>query len=150
LESLTLKAVMSESEWPTLVPVTFSGCSEKLVEFNVWFVYDDSDFRGLSKWTEEDYFEEGGLEMVRGRLLPAVQEEDLPSIFRRQQPCGRLTTFSVDAMETLTMTQIQSIFEQCPGLISLVIPQLHSVINTRALAHFIAERCPQIQKIDHS
>ncbi|KAF9150922.1 hypothetical protein BG015_007251 [Linnemannia schmuckeri] len=149
LKSLTLKAMMSEEEWPTLVPVAFFSCSGKLVDFVIRFVYDDGNYGELPEWNEEDLFDDGELEEVRGRLLPAVQEGGLPPLPHRQQPLQNLTTFFVNVMDTLTLAQIQSIFEHCPGLVSFVIPQLHSVIDPRALAHFIAEHCPQIQKIDH-
>lgn len=82
-------------------------------------------------------------------LLPSVQEVDLLPIPHRRQPLQHLTTFSVNFMDTLTLVKIQSIFEVCPGLISFVNPQLHPIINTYSLTRFIAERCPQIQKINH-
>ncbi|KAK5808377.1 hypothetical protein F5H01DRAFT_370409 [Linnemannia elongata] len=149
LKSLTLKGMMSEKEWPTLVPLAFFSCSEMLVDFRVRFIHDDGIFAERPEWSEEDFFDDGELEEVREALLPAVQEKDLPPIPHRQQPLQHLTTFFVNAMDTLTQVQIQSIFEHCPGLVSLVIPQLHPVINIRSLAHFIAEHCPRIQKIDH-
>ena len=141
-----LKAAMSEEEWPTLIPVVFFSCSEKLVDFKIRFIHDDGDF---VQWSEEEVFDEGELEEARELLLPAVEEKDLPPIPHRQQPLQHLATFFVNVMDTLTLVQIQSIFEHCPGLVSFVIPQLHPIINTYSLARFIAEHCPRIQKIDH-
>ncbi|KAF9080020.1 hypothetical protein BGX23_002779 [Mortierella sp. AD031] len=73
-----------------------------------------------------------------------------PSLTPRQEPLSNLTRLVMQAVKYNTFSDIVSIFQHCPNLMTLHAPELADQINDEELAREIARYCPNLRSLAHT
>jgi hypothetical protein len=161
LKRLELSIQKTESLFPTLGSTLFFKVPVTLEELGVRYDYftdeDDSDYDEDIDDEQDpgnDTNSEGkpvrGGEQQRGPTSILTYAEHQDVLTRRQESLSNLTRLKIQVIRYSTLADVLSIFDHCPNITSLCIPDLADDIDTDKVGQHIAKVCPRLHTLAHT
>ncbi|KAG0295770.1 hypothetical protein BGZ96_011005 [Linnemannia gamsii] len=161
LKRLELSMQRTESLFPTLGSTLFFKAPASLDELGLH--YDDFADEDISD--NDDYFDNeqdlGDTTHLEGESVCEGEQQRGPTsaltyaelqdvLTRRQEPLSNLIKLKIQAIRYTTFTDVLSIFDHCPNITSLCIPDLAEHIDIDEVGRHIAKVCPKLHTISHT
>lgn len=161
LRRLELIIQRMESLFPTLGSTLFfkvpATVNELDIHYDVLTDMDDSDYdeylgieQDLGSGTYSEEKSERGGEHNQGPTSTLTYAELQDVLTRREQPLSNLTRLTIQAIRYSTLADILKIFDHCPNITSLSVPDLGDHIDTDEVGRHIAKVCPKLRNLAHT
>lgn len=161
LRRLELSIKRIESLFPTLGSTLFFKVPATVDELDIHYDdfadEDDSDYdeyfgneQDLGSGTNSEEKPERGGEHKRGPTSTMTFAELQDVVTRREQPLSNLTRLTIQAIRYSTLARVLEIFDHCPNITSLSVPDLADYIDTDEVGRHIAKVCPKLRKLAHT